>query len=350
MNPLRIKPVQSCKYDLVSLGEVMLRLDPGENRIHNANSFQTWEGGGEYNVAKGLSSCFKLRTGIVTALVDNEIGQLIEGKIRQGRVDTSLIQWVPFDGVGRTARNGLYFMERGFGVRGAKGVSDRGSTAVSQLKPGDIDWDDLFGKQGVRWFHTGGIFAGLSPSAPQVIEEAMISAKKHGTVISYDLNYRPSLWDSVGGKEVCDQINNRIKPYLDILIGVDNLKPSAEPDWELALKNVILSHPNLKMVASTVRTIFSASKHDWGAVCLSDGQYTDIPKLEDLDIFDRVGGGDAFAAGLIYGLLASKEAAQSLLYGQAHGALTMTTPGDTSLVSLEEVESFIAGNSGNILR
>src|SRR5690554_4731081 len=194
MAKLNIKPADQCKYDLVSLGEVMLRLDPGEGRVRTARSFQVWEGGGEYNVARGMRRCFGLRTAVVTAFADNDIGRLIEDFVFQGGVDTSWIKWVPYDGVGRQVRNGLNFTERGFGIRGAVGIPDRGNTAASQMKPGDIDWDHLFGKEGVRWFHTGGIFAALSESTAALTEEAVEAAQRHGVIVSYDLNYRPSLW------------------------------------------------------------------------------------------------------------------------------------------------------------
>jgi 2-dehydro-3-deoxygluconokinase len=191
---LEIRAAGDCRYDLVALGEIMLRLDPGEGRVRNARQFRVWEGGGEYNVARGLRRCFGLRTAVVTAFADNDVGRLLEDFVLQGGVDTSLVRWVPYDGIGRTVRNGLNFTERGFGVRGARGVSDRGNTAVSQLRPGEIDWEHLFGTVGVRWFHTGGIFAALSETTPDVVEEAVEAASRHGTVVSYDLNYRPSLW------------------------------------------------------------------------------------------------------------------------------------------------------------
>ncbi len=204
---LRLRPAEECAFDLVALGEVMLRLDPGEGRVRTARSFRVWEGGGEYNVARGLRRCFGLRTAVVTALADNDVGRLLEDLVLQGGVDTSLVRWAPFDGVGRTVRNGLNFTERGFGVRGAIGVSDRGHTAASQLKAGDVDWEHLFGTLGVRWFHTGGIFAALSETTPAVVEEAMSAAARHGTIVSYDLNYRPSLWKAVGGVERAREVN-----------------------------------------------------------------------------------------------------------------------------------------------
>src|SRR2546423_14333110 len=199
MAVLNIKPQSACRWDMVSLGEVMLRLDPGAGRIHTSRAFQVSEGGGEYNVARGLKRCFGMTTAIVTALADNPIGRLVEDLIYQGGVDQSHLRWVKYDGVGRAVRNGLNFTERGFGVRGAVGCSDRGHTAASQLKPGDIDWEKVFGQQGARWFHTGGIFAALSGTTPLVAREAMEAAKRHGGIVSYDLHYREALWKGVGG-------------------------------------------------------------------------------------------------------------------------------------------------------
>ena len=198
---MKIKSAESCQYDILSLGEVMLRFDPGEGRIRTARAFDVWEGGGEYNVARGLRSCFGLRAAIVTALVDNEVGRLIENLMLAGGVDLSHLKWVKHDGVGRAARNGLNFTERGFGLRAALGTSDRGNTAASRLAAGEIDWEHLFGYLGVRWFHTGGIFAALSESTPDVIEEVLACAKKHGTITSFDLNYRASLWEHLVAKE-----------------------------------------------------------------------------------------------------------------------------------------------------
>src|SRR6267142_833623 len=204
---LNIKPKDKCRWDLLSLGEVMLRLDPGEGRIHTTRNFQVWEGGGEYNVARGLRRCFGMETSIVTALAENPVGRLVQDLIYQGGVDQSHVKWVDFDGVGRSVRNGLNFTERGFGVRAALGCSDRGHTAVSQLKAGDIDWEQIFGVEGARWFHTGGIFCALSETTPQVAREAMETARDAGTIISYDLNYRPSLWQAIGGQARAREVN-----------------------------------------------------------------------------------------------------------------------------------------------
>ena len=354
------------RWDCLSLGEVMLRLDPGEGRIHTARHFQAWEGGGEYNVARGLRRCFGLCTAIATALADNPIGRLVEDLILQGGVDSSLIRWVPYDGVGREVRNGLNFTERGFGVRAAAGCSDRGLTAVSQLNPGDFDWDSIFGAgTGSRWFHTGGIFAALSDSTAQVAAEAMDAARKHGTPVSYDLNFRDSLWKSIGGKAKAQEVNRELVRKVDLLLGNEEdfsamlgvkIKGVSEDFAELPiaayeemLREVASLYPNLKLIASTLRTASTASRNAWGAIALYENKIAHVPQQE-IDIFDRVGGGDSFASGLIYGLLAAKPIEWALRCGVAHGALAMTTPGDTSMASLAEVERLIKGGSARISR
>src|ERR1700689_2316947 len=216
---MNIKPKDRRRWDQLSLGEVMLRFDPGDQRIWTTRQFAVCEGGGEYNVARGLKRCFGLDTAIVTALADNPVGRLVEDLMNQGGVDHSLTKWVPYDGVGRSVRNGLNFTERGFGVRAALGCSDRGHTAVSQLKPGQIDWEQVFGEEGARWFHTGGIFCALSETTPEVAKEAMLCARKYGTIISYDLNYRDSLWKSIGGKAKATEVNRELASFVDVMIG-----------------------------------------------------------------------------------------------------------------------------------
>jgi len=215
-----IVPDSTRRWDCLSLGEVMLRLDPGEGRVHTARHFTVWEGGGEYNVARGLRRCFGLRTAVATALADNPVGRLVEDCILQGGVDPALIRWVPYDGVGRTVRNGLNFTERGFGLRAAAGCSDRGNTAISQVRLGDFDWASIFGpSHGSRWFHTGGIFAALSASTADVAAEAMDAARDAGTPISYDLNFRDSLWKSIGGKAKAQEVNRELVRKVDLLLG-----------------------------------------------------------------------------------------------------------------------------------
>jgi 2-dehydro-3-deoxygluconokinase len=365
MTPLAIKPPEPAGYDLVSLGEVMLRLDPGPERIHCARTFRAWEGGGEYNVARNLRRCFGLRTAVVTALVDNAIGRLIEDLILQGGVDTSYIRWVPYDGVGRGVRNGLSFTERGFGVRGAVGVSDRGNTAASQMRPGSVDWEHLFGTIGIRWFHTGGVFAALSPTAPEVITEAVAAAKRHGTIVSYDLNYRPSLWANFGGQARAAEVSRSVVAQADVLFGNEEdftaclglAAPGPGDGWIVAdaasFKGVIeeasRQFPNLGVIAATLRVVCTATRNDWGALAWSHGTFAEAP-LRELEVFDRVGGGDGFASGLIYGLMETGDLQTAVHYGAAHGALTMTTPGDTSMASRDEVLSLARGGGQRIRR
>lgn len=363
---LQIKPKSECKFDEISMGEVMLRLDPGAGRIKSARIFQVWEGGGEYNVARGLRRCFGYNTAIITAFAENDVGRLVEDFILQGGVDTSLIKWVPFDGIGRTVRNGLNFTERGFGVRGAVGVSDRGNTAISQLKSGDIDFDYIFGTLGARWFHTGGIFAALSESTAQLTIEAVKAAKKYGTIVSYDLNYRPSLWKSIGGKSKAMEVNREIAKYIDVMIGneedftaclglevpgnVENLKELNIDGYKQMINNAASEYPNFQVVATTLRTVKTASVNDWGAMCWADGNIYLSDKYDNLEIFDRVGGGDSFASGLIYGLIETGDTEKAMNYGAAHGALAMSTPGDTSMASKNEVEALMSGAGARVQR
>ena len=350
---MQIRPASECHWDLISLGEVMLRFDPGNKRIATTRSFEVYEGGGEYNVARGLKRCFGLRTAIVTAITDNPIGRLLEDLISQGGVDQSLIQWVEFDGVGRAARNGLNFTERGFGVRPAVGCYDRGHTAASQLKPGDIDWDEIFGKRGARWFHTGGIFCGLSASTPEVALEAMQAAKRSGSVVSYDLNYRDSLWRSAGGKKRAEGVNRRLAPFVDVIFGDFSALGFEMLDQARALKESIgamVSQFRFKVVATTLRKAKTATRQDCGAICYSEGKFHQAPQRTDLEVFDCVGAGDAFASGLIYGYLSGRDPQSSVELGAAHCALTMTTPGDNSMVTLKEVLQLTQGADPRIAR
>ena len=366
MAVLDIKPLDSCRYDLISLGEVMLRLDPGEGRIHTTRSFLAWEGGGEYNVARGLRRCFGMRTAVATAFADNAVGRLVEDFILQGGVDVSFVKWVPYDGIGRIVRNGLNFTERGYGIRGALGVSDRGNTAVSQLKSGDIDWEDIFGNHGVRWLHRGGIFAALSETTLELIEEPMRVAKAHGTIVSYDLNYRPSLWQSIGGKEKAQEVNRRLAQYVDVMIGNEedftaclgfdvegldgNLSSLDVTNFKKMIQVAVEQFPNFKVTGTTLRTVKSASFNDWGAICWANGEFYEAPLRENLEILDRVGGGDSFASGLIYGLMTTDDPQTAVNYGAAHGALAMTTPGDTTMATLKEVEKIMAGGGARVVR
>ncbi|HTZ60733.1 MAG TPA: sugar kinase [Acidobacteriaceae bacterium] len=366
MEELSIKGADKSRWDCVSLGEVMLRLDPGEGRIHTARQFTAWEGGGEYNVARGLRRCFGMRTAVVTAFADNPIGRLVEDFILQGGVDSSLIRWVPYDGIGRTVRNGLNFTERGYGVRAAVGCSDRGNTAISQTKRGDFDWETIFGpKNGSRWFHTGGIFAALSPSTPEVAVEALDKARQYGTITSFDLNYRDSLWKSIGGKAKAQEVNRELVKKLDVLFGneedfsamlgiklegvEEDFKELPVASYEKMLREVAASYGNLKLVATTLRTAQTASRNAWGAMAIYKNEIIYVPQRE-IDILDRVGGGDSFASGLVFGMLMGKPATWAVACGVAHGALAMTTPGDTSMATRAEVERVMLGGSARIAR
>jgi Sugar kinases, ribokinase family len=366
MTTLELRPADACRWDLVALGEVMLRLDPGEERIAATRTFRAWEGGGEYNVARGLARCFGLRTSVVTAFADNPVGRLVEDLIRQGGVDQSHVRWVPYDGVGRSVRNGLNFTERGFGVRAAVGCSDRGHTAASQMRPGDVDWDAIFGGEGARWFHCGGIFAALSETTPLVAREAMEAAHRHGAVVSYDLNYRASLWKSIGGQVRAREVNRKLAPFVDVMIGneedftaalgfeVEGLDPnlsSLDPaNFGRMIERAVAAYPNLAVVATTLRNAKTATRNDWGAVCWHDGTLYQAPLRPDLEIVDRVGGGDSFASGLVYGFLAGQGPQAAVEYGAAHGALAMTTPGDTSMATLAEVEQVMRGGGARVAR
>ncbi|KSW28366.1 sugar kinase [Cellulomonas sp. B6] len=367
MSDLNLRPASACRYDAVSLGEVMLRLDPGEGRIRTARQFRAWEGGGEYNVARGLRRAFGLRAAVVTALADNEVGRLVEDLVLQGGVDTSFVRWVPYDGVGREVRNGLNFTERGFGVRGAVGVSDRGHTAASQIAPGDVDWEHVFGELGVRWFHTGGIFAALSDTAAATVLEAVTVARRHGTVVSYDLNYRPSLWKAVGGQARAQEVNREIAPHVDVMLGneedftaslgfevegVDEHLSELEVDaFAAMIERAVAAYPNFRVVATTLRTVRSATVNDWGAIAWSrESGLVRATHRTGLEILDRVGGGDSFASGLAFGLLDGQPLATAVEYGAAHGALAMTTPGDTTMATKAEVLRLAGGGGARVDR
>lgn len=363
---IKVKSSNECKYDILSLGEVMLRLDPGEGRVRTARSFRAWEGGGEYNVARGLRRCFGLRAALVSAFVEDEVGYLLEDFILQGGVDMSYAKWFASDGVGRSVRNSLNFTERGFGVRGAIGCSDRGNSACSKLKAQDFDWEKIFGQDGVRWLHTGGIFAALSETAPEVVIEAMKVARKYGTVISYDLNYRPSLWKSVGGHAKAQEVNKEVAKYVDVMIGneedftaclgfevegvskdISNIQVES---FKNMIEKVVEAYPNFKAIATTMREVKSASINDWSAICWHGGNFHESKKRKGLEIMDRVGGGDSFASGFIYGMMELNDAQMAVEYGAAHGALAMTTPGDTSTARLSEVKKLAGGGSARVDR
>lgn len=363
---MKIRDKNECLWDQISLGEVMIRLDPEENRVRTARNFRVWEGGGEYNVARGLRRAFGLKTAVVTALVENEVGYLLEDLMLQGGVDLRYVQWMPYDGIGRDVRIGLNFTERGFGVRGAVGTSDRARSAASALKKGDVDWDEIFGRHRVRWFHTGGIYAGLSETTPGVLIEAVQTAKKHGTIVSYDLNYRASLWKALGGTAAAQEVNRQIAPYVDVLIGNEEdfsvglgfeveavsqtLTDLDTSSYERMIARVVEAYPNVQAIATTLREVRSATVNDWKALLWTGGTFYHSIEFPGLEILDRVGGGDSFASGLIYGFLNDLDPQTALNYGVAHGALAMTTAGDTSTASLKEVEKLVAGGGARVDR
>ena len=303
---LELRDMKDCKYDAVSLGEVMLRLDPGEGRIRTARQFRAWEGGGEYNVIRGLRRCFGMDTAVITAFADNEVGHLVEDFILQGGVDTKLINWKKTDGIGRECRNGLNFVERGFGIRGALSCSDRTNTAISQATDKDFDFDYIFGELGVRWFHTGGIYAALSEQSAETVVKAIKTAKKYGTIVSYDLNYRASMWSAIGGQAKAQEVNKEIAKYVDVMIGNEedftaclgfeiegndaNLKELNIDGYKKMIDEASKVYPNFKVVATTLRTVKTATVNDWSALCWADGQIHKAKDYKGLEIMDRVGG------------------------------------------------------------
>ena len=346
---LNLKPESECFWNIVSLGEVMLRFDPGDDRIHAARSFRVWEGGGEYNVARNIAKCFRRSAAIVTALADNQIGRLVEDLILQGGVDASQIHWRETDGISREVRNGMYFMERGFGSRPPTGCSDRGNTAVSKLKSGDVDWKTLFTQKGARWFHTGGIFAGLSDSTADVASEAMRVAKESGAIVSYDLNYRDSLWSGRGGRDAANELNHDLLKYADVVFGVKNFDASfsgySEDGLLKAADSIISRHPNIQILATTLRDVHSAFRHSIAGACVAGGQVYKSKDHPNIDVLDRVGSGDAFAAGLIYGMLTERPMQKTIDLAAASSVLSLASLGDGSSATLAEIERLAAGSS-----
>ena len=363
---LKLRPASECRWDCVALGEVMLRLDPGFGRVRTARSFQVWEGGGEYNVARALRKAFGQRVSVVTALPSNDLGALVEDCMLQGGVDVSHVIWRPYDGIGQNTRVGLNFTEKGYGIRPPLGVSDRANSAASQIRPGEIDWDKLFGEEGVRWLHTGGIFTALSASTAEVALEAVQAAKRHGTIVSYDVNYRPSLWKSHGDMAGAQRANRQIAAHVDVMIGaeedfaaclgfeIEGLDPHP-PEMDAAnfkamVRGARKAFPNFKVVARSLRHSKSAGLNDWGAILWAGGQFYEARRRDNLEFHDRVGGGDGFASGLAFAFLEGLGPQAAVDYGAAHGALAMTTPGDTSMVNRAEVEAAIHATGARVMR
>lgn len=356
---MNLRSAADCRWDAVALGEVMLRLDPGEGRIRSARTFQVWEGGGEYNVARGLASTFGMRTTVVTALPRNPMGELCAAMIREGGVDTGHVVWREADGIGRNTRMGLNFTERGFGSRPALGVSDRANSAASQLRPDEIDWDALFGGEGVRWLHTGGIFAALSQTTAETTVAAIRAAKRHGVIVSYDLNHRASLWSSHPDPDAAQRVNREIADLVDVLIGDEyayaaclgiespgrRADPADAAPFDALVARLTGELRNIGVFAATLRDPVSASINRWGAVMWADGERYATP-VREIAILDRVGGGDGFVAGLVHGLLTGLEPQAALEQGVAHGTLVMTTPGDNAMTDLDEVRALANGADG----
>ena len=345
MTGLELRPAEECRHDVVTLGEVMLRLDPGEGRVRSTRTFMVSEGGGEYNVGRALRRCFGHRAAHVTAIGRNDVGRLLEDLMLQGGVDLDHVVWKDADEIGRSGRNPLNFTERGFGGRAARGTYDRAHSATAALEPTDVDWDHLFGGPGARWLHTGGIFAGLSPATFETARAAMSAARRHGTVVSYDINYRPSLWAAAGGAEAAERLTAELLENVDVLFGIDATA------FEATAAELAAKHRDLTVIAAPTRAVHSASRNDWSGRAWSrtDGTVDGL-ELDALDILDRVGGGDGFASGMIHGLLTGHSLSDALDLGIAHGALVMTTPGDTSLADLDEVRHIATGGDAGAVR
>ena len=375
MSALQIPHETGAKHDLLALGALVTRLDPGIVPFKEADRYTLHVAGGEYNVAKNLSSCFGMKTAVATAMVDYPIGQRIEADVRRAGV-VPYYKRFAFDGV-RGPNMAIVWSDRGQGLRAPVVFYNRSNEAAQLLNRGSFDWNQIF-SHGVRWFHSGGIFASLSPTTPELIIQAMQAAKKAGAVVSFDLNYRAKLWsvaaaarelpagEAAAGEaaEEAARTLRMIAAHVDVLVGNEEdlqkglglkgqdveakgkLDPSA---FFGMIGNVIKDFPNVKAVATTLREVHSTNRHSWSAVLWLDGKKYQAPTCE-LDVYDRVGGGDGFASGLFYGLLSGKDPEEALKLGWAHGALLTTTPGDTSMVSADEVEAFAKGGSARIQR
>lgn len=347
--------------DLLALGGLVIRLDTGIVPFRKAHQATIHVSGAEYNVAANLADCFGLRSGIASAMVDYPVGELVTERVRAMGV-TAFYRRYEHDGV--TGPNiATVYSDRGVGIRAPVVFYDRANEAAALLRPGDFDWDAIFG-QGVRWFHSGGLFTALSESTPDVLEEAMLAARRHGAVVSFDLNYRAKLWKRLGGQAQAQEVMRRLVRHVDVLVGNEedmqlslgiagpevagssSLGPSAFVD----MISVVREHfPGIRLIATSLREVHSASRHGWSAVVSAGDQIYEAPTLE-LDVVDRVGGGDGFASGLFYGLLTGLPVEEALRLGWAHGGLLATYPGDTTMASLAEVRAVAAGGSGRIQR
>jgi len=349
-----VKFKDNYRWDLLGLGEVLLRFDPGNEALHRARNFRVWDGGGEYNVAKNLSSVFGRATAIKTALTDNALGRLAEDFVRQSGIDTSQIIWRGEEEADET-RNGIYFIGQGFGLRPPSSCFDRKYTAIAGLKTGEIDWGEIFSAQGgARWFHTGGVFAGLSDATNDVAFEAMSAARASGSVVSYDLNYRDSLWKKRGGRAAANLLNRRLLEQTDVVFGIPDYSPPFadfdEAEFRAAAEKLSDAFPNLKIIAVTLREIHSASCHNLRAACFAGGEIFLSREYRRVEVLDRVGSGDAFASGLIHGILSEKDMQFALDCGAACAVLAMTTPGDNLTTTAAEIERLIRSSDATVIR
>ena|SRR5579884_736643 len=360
MSAFKVRP-GPCELDFLSLGAMVHRLDPGVMPFRKARSFDVHVSGGEYNVACNLSDCFGLRSGIATAMVRYGVGELVQCRIRESGV-RPFYKWFDHDGV-RGPNIATVYSDRGFGVRPPVVFYNRSNEAAALLKPGDFDWAALHAG-GIRWFHSGGIFAALSETTSELIVEGMQAAHAAGAVTSFDLNYREKLWSSVGGPARARDVVRRIVAHTDVLFGNEEdlqkglgvhgpdvaARSKLDPDtFFLLIERVVEQHPNIKVVATTLRDVHSANRHDWAAVLWLEGRQYVSPTCQ-LDVLDRIGGGDGFASGLVYGLMAGRPPEEALRLGWAHGALLTTYPGDVTMARLDEVEALARGGSARVQR
>ncbi len=360
--PLKIKSAAETELDLLTLGECMIRLSPpGHQRIELTPYFEAYAGGGEYNVSYALAR-FGMRAGWVSRLVDNPLGHFIRNHARVVGMDLSEVVWVPYDGSGRDDRIGLNFTEVGTGVRASVSMYDRGHTAISHMKPGDVDWKRIFRQRKVRWFHTGGIFTALSDTCAEVAIESMTAAHEAGTIVSYDLNFRSKLWSS---RKAID-VTRKLVPYIDVLIGNEEdfqrvlgfevegmnegLMTLPLEGYKGMVERVAKAHPHIQAVGTTLREVVSGLVNNWSAILFCDGRFYHSRVYEKMEIEDRVGGGDGFCSGLVYGMLHDLTPKECVEMGAAHGALLQTTRGDTSMVTLDEINHVMGGGSARIKR
>ncbi len=358
---MKIRDAKECRLDILALGECMVRLSPaGHQRIEFSNEFEAWVGGGEYNVSYAAAR-LGLRTGWVSRMVDNPVGHLIRNHARAAGMDVSSVVWVPYDGVGRADRVGLNWTEVGTGVRASVTMYDRGHSAASHMKPGDVDWGKAL-SGGVRWFHTGGIFSALSPTCPEVAAQALQAARESGAVTSYDLNFRSKLWSAKEANAATEKLISNIRfiigneeDFIKVLgmkiegVGED-FKGLKVESYKRMVEQVVKKYPQIEAVGTTLREVVTGLVNHWSAILWYEGKFYESRRYENLEIEDRVGGGDGFASGVIYGILSGKGPQEAVEWGAAHGALAMSTRGDTSMVTREEVEHAVKGGSARIKR